>query len=244
MSGIALIKRSHIRFQTGSDRTGLSEQGVGIDGDADFAKLPEKVVAPCATTVVLDVSQALQIGRKLDAGLVDHRDVIAPECADEETELEDHVLSCSRFKLLRLSLLRAEVVRREQHHGVTGTRSSYLQLLDESASSVRLVVQDQGFDLRGPAEERIDAELQSVVVAVDDEDRIDRLVLLWSRLFRCDRDALGDRVERNALLDRPQPLQLRLHLLAMIVHFLPKRRDPKTQSRRTIARTRPRPRTW
>ncbi len=88
--------------------TALSERG-------SLLELPKQFRFPGPGTVDRYVGDPVGVGRKLDAILIQHSDVLPPETPIEESHLKDDVLAGARMKFVLGNS--AYIVRREQDYG-------------------------------------------------------------------------------------------------------------------------------
>ena len=119
--------------------------------------------------VVGDVLEPVDVGRKLDACLIEDRYSLPPQPAEEHPELEDYVLARSRPWLVGLTSLGADIVASHQHDRVSDARHLLVDLLNEGQARDRLLVHDARVE-SPPTKQRLEPGTLVTVVAVHNED--------------------------------------------------------------------------
>src|SRR4051812_23997658 len=107
-------------------------------------QLPAQSLFPASTVVHLFPDDADIVAGQLDFAAFKRTNLVASEMTDEVSELEQHVLPRPRFQF-SLPYATALVISREQHHGKPNI-AVRLDLLDNSATAVCLLMQDDWFE--------------------------------------------------------------------------------------------------
>src|SRR5207244_7082867 len=106
-------------------------RGVQVAGELRF---------PGAAAVERLILDAAEVGRQLDALLVEGADALATEVRNRERELEDDVLTGAWSEMPAVAREGTHVIAGEQHDGEGGRRMT-LELLDERATVTGLLVE-------------------------------------------------------------------------------------------------------
>lgn len=118
--------------------------------------------------IEFDIDDSTNVRWSLDFGRAQSGDPIPAKLSEEETELEDDVLSCSR--LGDFSSLASFVVCSQEDDREGRRRGIVLEFLDDRSPSVRLAMQNDGADTCHVAQEEQDFLLSSTVMAMNEEN--------------------------------------------------------------------------
>src|SRR4051812_44577578 len=140
-----------------------------VDRDASGLKLSTQLVLPAAATVQADVDETVYVGRLLDVVAEQNSDPLPAQLAEEEAQLEDHVLTAPAS--CGASGQTSFVIPGEKNDGIGRGDGVILELLQDRPPSVGLLVQDDHLPTRGLLQNPDGEMKDGVVSSVDDEDR-------------------------------------------------------------------------
>lgn len=140
-----------------------------VELDASGGKFSAEVVFPGTTWIDFYIHKSVNVGGLFYSRFDQHGDSIAPQGSEEEAKFENDVLA--RTRLAGCAPQPAFVVRSQQDDGVRCPLCVLFELLQESASRVRLLVQNDNFPSGASLKSTNGGRQNSVISPVHHEDR-------------------------------------------------------------------------